>query len=87
MEINEVSKFDQLTKDVIIYLALLMDLPEIIKFCRINKNINDVVCDNNVFWLNKTKKDFPWIDVTGIKNYKSLYKQLRSLRYHRWTKK
>lgn len=51
-------KLDTLPRDVIIQIALGLDLPELLSYCRLSKKFNDTVCKNNDFWFNKLEKDY-----------------------------
>lgn len=65
---------ENLPNDVLIYMALSMDLPEILSLCRVNSNINNIICDNEVFWMNKLRHDY---NIHGHKdNYKTRYKYI-----------
>lgn len=48
-----------LNKDILIYLALDMDIPTLFNYCLVNKRINNIVCENNTFWMNKLNNDYP----------------------------
>lgn len=65
---------NQLPKDVLVFMALNMDLPEIISLCQTNSTFNKRVCENNYFWLNKLDKDY------GVKsgNAKTVYYQIKN---------
>lgn len=56
-------------KDVIVYLALTLDLPEILSLCRTNSKFNNIVCENQSFWRNKLKKDYHVTDIPPIGPY------------------
>jgi hypothetical protein len=45
-------------KQSLILIALEMDLPDILNFCKTSKRVNDAVCKNPFFWINKMKKDY-----------------------------
>jgi len=49
---------DKLPKNIQVYLALMMDTPEVLSLCKSFKNINENVCKNKSFWISKLKKDF-----------------------------
>lgn len=49
---------EQLPKDLIIKLALELDLSELLSLCSSSKKINSTVCQNEIFWMNKLIKDF-----------------------------
>jgi hypothetical protein len=67
--------FDKLPSDVIIYMALAMDLPEIIKMCRKYKRFDSLVCQDNPksnFWIARLQQDFnvDWNEkITRLSNY------------------
>ena len=65
--------------DVLRMLALELDLPSIIKFCKSNKLVKKSVCENNMFWRNKLYKDFPYAltDIPVGANYEKIYKTVR----------
>ena len=67
---------DKLNRDELFTLALHLDLPSLLTFCKINKKINHDICENGFFWLNKLKRDYPFVDISSVKNYKELYKYL-----------
>ena len=50
---------DNLTRDEIIYMALLLDLPDILSLCESSTRLNQIVCQNQKFWMNKILIDFP----------------------------
>lgn len=52
---------DKLPRDVLIYIALQMDLPEILSLCRTSSRINEIVCENDKFWMNKVMREYPKI--------------------------
>jgi hypothetical protein len=48
-----------LPPDVIVLLALEMNLDTILNYCLVNKKFNSLVCDSQNFWRIKYQKDFP----------------------------
>ena len=50
---------ETLNKDMLVKIALELDLPRLLRFCESEKRINDKVCKNNDFWRNKLERDFP----------------------------
>ena len=63
-----------LTRDVAIQIALELDVPDILRLCLVNKKFNAFICNNNYFWLNKIKKDFP--NTQDLQKYGESYKQI-----------
>ena len=57
---------EKLPKDILIKTALEFNMPDIISFCKASSYFNSIVCENNIFWINKLKKDF---DVDYLKDY------------------
>ncbi len=53
------NRFKNVPKDILIYMALSYDLPEILSLCRTSKRFNNTICLNQLFWMNKLMKDFP----------------------------
>ena len=47
-----------LPKDILIKLAIDLDLPDIIKWCSINKRFDELTCKNDIFWMNKFYHDY-----------------------------
>ena len=64
--------------DVLRMLALELDLPSIIRFCKSNTLVNKSVCENNVFWRNKLYRDVPnaLTDIPAGSNYEKIYKTI-----------
>ena len=56
---------EQLPKDVLIEIALNLDAPNLINFCKIQKRENQAICQNEHFWRQKLLKDHP--------NYQELF--------------
>lgn len=48
-----------LPNDMIIYIALELDLPVLVNWCSLSNKFKSVTCDNNIFWYNRFKRDFP----------------------------
>ena len=49
---------EKLPKDILIEIALDLDLKSIFGYCLSSKYINEKVCENKIFWINKLYKDF-----------------------------
>jgi len=52
------ARFEKLSKDVIVKIALTLDLPEILSLCMVSKKFNLHVCENRYFWISRLKQDF-----------------------------
>jgi hypothetical protein len=60
--------FDKLSSEEIINIALVMDLPGLIAFCRSDRRINRIVCQDTPtsrFWISKLIQDYDiyWVDI------------------------
>ena len=69
---------EKLPKDVLILLALDLNLPGIVSLCQTDKIINRDVCENPIFWRNKIMKDFPTANYVS-KNTRAVYLKLDKL--------
>jgi len=52
------NRFDHLSNDMIVYIALTMDLPEILTYCRLSKRFNRLVCEDPGFWFRRLERDY-----------------------------
>ena len=48
-----------LPDDVIMYMALVMEIPDVLELCNSNSRFNKIICNNQVYWMNKLLNDFP----------------------------
>ena len=71
---------DKFPKEMLIEIALKLDIENIIKFCKTNKRTNFVVCENEHFWRRKLLKDYPnFKELTEVHtSYKSTYLRIFS---------
>ena len=70
--------FANVPKDILIMMALDLDLPSLYSLCRSDASKNRILCASSIFWRKKLEQDYPKIDITDIKstNYKPLYEYL-----------
>lgn len=66
----------ELSRDALIYMALMLDLPEILSLCESSSKINKIVCQNQEFWYNKIKREYPEKNIDNKTNYRETYKTL-----------
>lgn len=77
---------EKLPKDLMIYLAMELDTPSLLKFCNTSSKHNKLICGNETFWRLKIEKERPGVIPILQKvfkeeeniNYKKLYQQLNS---------
>ena len=55
----DISKLEQLPRDVLWELAINLDYADIIKLCQTNKNLNQKLCQQDTFWRRKLLKEYP----------------------------
>ena len=66
----------ELSKDALIYMAMMLDLPDILALCKTNSKINRIICQNERFWFDKIKRDYPQKELKSSTNYREMYKNL-----------
>ena len=68
------NNFDILSKDILIELAIELDLPDIINWCRLNKRFDEFTCKSDVFWRRKFIHDYgDYSKVLGL-SWREFYK-------------
>ncbi len=50
--------FEYLPDDILIKIALNLNLKNLINYCQLNARFNNVICSNNWFWYNKFIHDY-----------------------------
>ena len=71
----------KLDANVLYELGIHLDVPEILRLCRTNKEINRLLCQKDAIWKRKLKDDFPeYLDVGKEKGLREQYKLLYGLR-------
>lgn len=79
------NNFDKLSNDVIIYMAVTMELPEILSLCSSSKRFNNIICLNDTFWLNRLFKKYNIVksSIPNWRSPKSYYEYLtEQIRYY-----
>jgi len=57
-KIKQLQSLNNISKDVLILIALKLDYGSILNLCEVSKQFKDELCDNNYFWKLKYEKDF-----------------------------
>lgn len=68
--------WDVLDKNLIVQIALDLDLPDILRTCQVNKRFNEAVCDSDNFWYKRLIKDYPDFKPDGVEGSKGKYELL-----------
>lgn len=77
----EQSQMPILPPDMLVAIALELELPDLFRFCMSSKRHNEVVCKNKMFWLRRLQRDkmgrkeHP--NYKTISDYKSYYRARR----------
>ena len=66
----------EVSKDVLMKLALDLDYNSILNLCRTEKRANEIICKSQTFWRNKLKKEYPMLDVTKIKDPRNVFRKI-----------
>ena len=68
----------QLPNAVKFELGLHLDLPDLLKYCKLSKSYNKHVCNNYRFWLEKIYRDyrFRYNKSNKIKDIRNYYQEL-----------
>ena len=79
-------RFANLPAEVIRQIALKMDLPTITFTCRTSKRFNQLICNNEAYWREKLRKDFPKAEFlyTGPANSTVYMNPKSESRYRTW---
>ena len=69
---------NKLGKDELFSIAIMLDLPDLLAFCKSDERINQLICKKEYIWRTKLNKEFPdWksfnLDKTLEESYKFLY--------------
>lgn len=49
----------RLPPDMMMKIALELDLPVLVSWCSLSSRFNEVTCSNYIFWANRFKQDYP----------------------------
>ena len=71
---------DTLPKDLLFSLAMELDLPSLLRFCRSSKIVNEKVCKQDDIWKYKLNKEFP--DYLNLKVKNKSFREIYTLLYN-----
>jgi len=79
------SRLDKLSKDALFSIAIMLDLPDLLRFCDSNKRVDELICKKNDIWYNKLVNEFPnWKEFKIFKEFnkdlKDIYETLYGLK-------
>lgn len=64
---------EKLNRDELFKIAILLDLPELLAFCRSSNKIDKLICQKNDIWIYKLKTEFPNYQIPPNGNYYNIY--------------
>jgi len=64
---------ENINRDELFQIAIMLDLPDLLSFCKSSKRINKTICQKDNIWLYKLNNEFPNYKNIKNKNYKELY--------------
>ena len=65
-----------LSKDILIKIAIELDLPDILEWINVNKRFNKLTNKNDIFWMNKFYHDYEYYYKPTILTWKEFYKYI-----------
>lgn len=68
--------WNKLDKNLIVQIALELNLPSIVSLCQTNRRFNLTICESDSFWYDKIVKDYDMRPV-NYKNAKKYYKFIK----------
>lgn len=71
---------DSLPKDVLVYMAVKMDIKDALSLCRTSSFFYNTIYKNDDFWMNKSKKDFSFLD-SSVEIYRKRYLSGKRCKY------
>lgn len=71
--------FDRLPKDLLIKLAIDLDLPDLLRWCQLNKRFNNLTCRNDTFWMNKFYHEYGKYSKVPYMSWKDFYKYVTTI--------
>ena len=71
---------NKLSKDALFMIALELDLPDLLNFCKSYEKIDKLVCQRNEIWLHKLKEFPNWKEFNIDKDLKDIYETLYDLK-------
>ena len=74
------TSLQDLPRDLLIQLALDLDLKDIFRLCQSNRRSNEIICESDTFWRRKLIKDYPNIPreiIQKIKDSKRVYRIIK----------
>ena len=68
---------DQLPRDVLFTIALQLDFPDLLLFCKSIPRVNELICSKDYIWIAKLNNEFPnWKDFNINKPYIKIYETI-----------
>ena len=76
-QITNKDSFSIMNKDMLVKIALELDLPDLLNLCLTNPEYNRKICNDNDLWRWKMIKDFPDVEPRTKERYILLYNKFK----------
>ena len=76
-QITNKDSFSIMNKDMLVKIALELDLPDLMNLCLTNPEYNRKICNDNDLWRWKMIKDFPDVETRTKERYTLLYNKFK----------
>ena len=80
---------EKTSKDMLVQIALELDLKDILNFCNSFKKVNEKICKDDMFWRNKIEKEHPNIFsynyLPKYISYRDFYENIQDTKYRRYS--
>ena len=72
---------EELPRDVLFTIALQLDFPDLLLFCKSIPRVNELICSKDYIWIAKLNNEFPnWKDFNINKPYIKIYETISGLK-------
>ncbi len=80
----DIEQIPYLPNDVLISIALELNLPTLLNLCRSSRRFNRLTCDSYIFWFNKLQRDygFTYKGDKNLKKIKEFYREIKEMSAH-----
>ncbi len=73
--------FEKLDTNVIIKIAMMLDIHEILSWCISSKRFNKIICENRDFWIARLRQDYNinYLETMAIDSSKDFYRATKRI--------
>ena len=70
-------KLNDLPPDLLVYIGMMLDFPDILSYCGASVKFNTAVCENDMFWMNRLIQDYPDYKKNKTEIQKEFYEKFK----------